>query len=81
MGNKQTIFSEIQLELYQDVTFFRRNEILRVFEVSDQPHDWLLDMRHDCSVVVVVVVVTGGTYLGMLFLKSVIICIFCGSRR
>jgi len=32
MGNKQTIFSEIQLELYQDVTFFRRNEILRVFE-------------------------------------------------
>ena len=34
MGNKQTIFSEIQLELYQDVTFFRRNEILRVFEVG-----------------------------------------------
>ena len=33
MGNKQTIFSEIQLELYQDVTFFRRNEILRVFDV------------------------------------------------
>ena len=36
MGNKQTIFSEIQLELYQDVTFFRRNEILRVFEVKIQ---------------------------------------------
>ncbi|XP_034935498.1 calcium and integrin-binding family member 3 [Chelonus insularis] len=32
MGNKIAIFSEEQLEDYQDCTFFTRKEILRIFE-------------------------------------------------
>ncbi|XP_064652048.1 calcium and integrin-binding family member 2-like [Lineus longissimus] len=31
MGNKQTIFSDEQLEAYQDCTFFTRDEILRIY--------------------------------------------------
>lgn len=31
MGNKITIFTEDQLEAYQDCTFFTRKEILRIF--------------------------------------------------
>ncbi|KAM4758972.1 calcium and integrin-binding family member 3 isoform 3-T5 [Cyanocitta cristata] len=31
MGNKQTIFTQEQLDAYQDCTFFTRKEILRLF--------------------------------------------------
>ncbi|KAG7456550.1 hypothetical protein MATL_G00237000 [Megalops atlanticus] len=31
MGNKQTIFTPLQLDAYQDCTFFTRKEILRLF--------------------------------------------------
>ncbi|WAR00532.1 CIB3-like protein [Mya arenaria] len=40
MGNKLSIFTEDQLEAYQDCTFFTRKEILRIFrrfrEISPQ---------------------------------------------
>ncbi|KAK2542144.1 Cib3 [Columba guinea] len=32
MGNKQTIFTQAQLDAYQDCTFFTRKEILRLFD-------------------------------------------------
>ncbi|KAI8774814.1 calcium and integrin-binding family member 2-like [Biomphalaria glabrata] len=32
MGNKESSFSEAQLEAYQDCTFFTRTDILRVFD-------------------------------------------------
>ena len=32
MGNKQTIFTDEQLDAYQDCTFFTRKEILRIYE-------------------------------------------------
>ncbi|CAL1548694.1 unnamed protein product, partial [Lymnaea stagnalis] len=31
MGNKESSFTEVQLEAYQDCTFFNRKDILRVF--------------------------------------------------
>lgn len=31
MGNKQTVFSEEQLDAYQDCTFFSRKDILRIY--------------------------------------------------
>ncbi|CAL1548695.1 unnamed protein product [Lymnaea stagnalis] len=32
MGNKESSFTEVQLEAYQDCTFFNRKDILRVFK-------------------------------------------------
>ncbi|XP_025924203.1 uncharacterized protein LOC112967334 isoform X4 [Apteryx rowi] len=40
MGNKQTIFTDEQLDAYQDCTFFTRKEILRFSQIDLQEEPW-----------------------------------------